>query len=524
MKVDRIHPLRTLIMATFLLGLLACDNPIRVDITLTPPCDQPQALSAVGTYRVTVDSLTDTQEQSYSSGETAKAVFAQLPFEEALTVTVEAWEGPNSDATMAAPPKAIGRTLPLNVTEESGQDALKINLITGQLNTFGTVTDSEGKCQSMSQTLGRHGHSASYVPELNKVLLLGGAVMDVATGAEQFLDDVELFDPASGTFEQLPAMPIPRAYHTATVLEDGRVFVAGGFVVVDNRLQAQGSWLLVDLTKSEDKMYTYGSLKQARAHHTATLLDTGLVVVLAGGCAGDGCTTTSVAPSDNFDPVDLAVSVEYFDVTNETSTEAQELQMDRAMHGASALAGQKVIFTGGIGIQGQAVCEIELYAHGTGQPTSTVATLSECPHQHVQVAINTTRVALIGGRANPQVGNASALSKVQFWNTTQGVETNNSLVSLTTARAGHAAYVLTDGSILVVGGVSDANGTVAERLVPLADGSGDFEVAPVSLPPAQSRELMGTTLLPNNQILITGGRTTQGTQQTVATAEMFFGN
>jgi len=56
----------------------------------------------------------------------------------------------------------------------------------------------------------------------------GGRLLDNSWHApEAILSSVEIYGPASGTWSTLPALPQARAYHTATLLPDGRVIVTG---------------------------------------------------------------------------------------------------------------------------------------------------------------------------------------------------------------------------------------------------------------------------------------------------------
>jgi hypothetical protein len=64
-----------------------------------------------------------------------------------------------------------------------------------------------------------------------RVLVTGGARLWGTSWDDPgaILSSVELYDPASDTWSALPPLQQARAEHTATLLPDGRVFVAGGW-------------------------------------------------------------------------------------------------------------------------------------------------------------------------------------------------------------------------------------------------------------------------------------------------------
>src|SRR6266536_2532792 len=114
----------------------------------------------------------------------------------------------------------------------------------------------------------RHSHTATLLPN-GKVLVAGGF------NSSGILASAELYDPASGTWTATGSLGTPRRSHTATLLPNGKVLVAGGLstsVVASAELYdpASGTWTAT------------GSLGTARFSHTATLLPNGKVL-LAGG-------------------------------------------------------------------------------------------------------------------------------------------------------------------------------------------------------------------------------------------------
>src|SRR5262245_54998021 len=64
-------------------------------------------------------------------------------------------------------------------------------------------------------------HTATLLPD-GKVLIAGGSNRDVV------LASAELFDPVTGSFSEAGAMTTPRAGHEATLLNNGKVLITGG--------------------------------------------------------------------------------------------------------------------------------------------------------------------------------------------------------------------------------------------------------------------------------------------------------
>jgi N-acetylneuraminic acid mutarotase len=118
-----------------------------------------------------------------------------------------------------------------------------------------------------------------------RVLLIGGAL---APGADRVLNSVELYDPASDTWQQAASMAQARWDHTATLLPDGRVLVTGGAQVWDWTSWDQPGVILssVEIYDPVNDTWSAGpQLQQARVGHTATLLPDGRVFVAGGRAA-----------------------------------------------------------------------------------------------------------------------------------------------------------------------------------------------------------------------------------------------
>ncbi len=72
----------------------------------------------------------------------------------------------------------------------------------------------------------REGHTATLL-ENGQVLAVGGD-WESTPDSEAVLSSAELYDPSTGTWFDAASMAEPRSDHTATLLTDGRVLVAGG--------------------------------------------------------------------------------------------------------------------------------------------------------------------------------------------------------------------------------------------------------------------------------------------------------
>src|SRR5215472_13497923 len=116
----------------------------------------------------------------------------------------------------------------------------------------------------------RANHTATLLPN-GQVLVAGGE-----NGAGLFLASAELYNPSTGQWTVTGSMSTPRIGHQATLLPNGQVLVSGG----NNTSGALASAELFN--PSTGRWTTTGSMTIPRAMHGATLLLNGQVLVAAG--------------------------------------------------------------------------------------------------------------------------------------------------------------------------------------------------------------------------------------------------
>jgi hypothetical protein len=149
---------------------------------------------------------------------------------------------------------------------------------------------------SMSEARGLH---TATLLSTGKVLIVGGG--NTGGGRPPFAGDgsatAEVYDPATGTFTPTANMSTARIGHTATLLLDGKVLVAGGITSGSSGSPLATAELYNPLTGTFTVVAT---MTATRAGHTATLLRDGKVLISGGftdatlGAAGVGTDTAEI--------------------------------------------------------------------------------------------------------------------------------------------------------------------------------------------------------------------------------------
>jgi hypothetical protein len=178
-----------------------------------------------------------------------------------------------------------------------GTDPAAPILVSGGRNEVGAVAEAElfrplaGGFEALPTALteARWGHRAVALPD-RSVLIIGGYVADgVTTGS------IELFDASVASYQGVLANLTDRAGRvgmSATPLPDGRVLLAGGLDATGNPTDAVFIARL-DIQTGEFSVLQATSMDVARVDHSAVLLCDGTVLI-AGGADG--------APAERYNP------------------------------------------------------------------------------------------------------------------------------------------------------------------------------------------------------------------------------
>jgi hypothetical protein len=311
------------------------------------------------------------------------------------------------------------------------------------------------------------------------VRLNDGRVLAVG-GFNKYTD---LYNPATGTWAATGDLnSVSRRHHTATLLLDGRVLIAGGeeeqpTTSVEVYEPSTGNWKLA------------ASMLVPRVRHTATMLGDGKVLVV-GGFSGSGCTPTA----------------ELYDPVRNGWSSTSGLIRPRCAHTATLLADGRVLVAGGQDSASQELSTTEVYDPRSGT-WSIVGDLALPRSSHTATLLKDGRVLVTGGGTDPKVSTSAELY-------TPSTRTWSSTGSLSRPRRYHSALLVEGGNVIVLGGYHEYAGILREIEVYIPE-AGVWSTTSSMI---MDRYYAATALLKDGRILIVGG-ISNGDQ---SSAELYF--
>jgi len=321
----------------------------------------------------------------------------------------------------------------------------------------------------------RHSHTATQLLS-GKILIAGG--ID-SSGA---LSSAEIYDPSNQIFAPAATMTSERWLHTATLLNDGTVLLAGGSSL-SNQITLDSAEIYNPATGTLTLLSS--TLNTARVGHTATLLDSGQVLIVGG-----------------YDPeIGLIADAELYDPPTQTFIDLGDTNAPRYGHTATMLQNGQVLIAGGETdpTPSGAYNTAEIFDPVSQTFTPVPVPMTATREGHAAVLLNNGQVLITGG----DIPGTGSLNTAEIYDPTSNTFTAVTS-TMTVPRISHAMRLLNGGEILINGGATDSPGSgTALNTAEFYDPTSQTFTIVGNM--TSIREHQTTSLLNDGTVLVTGG-------------------
>jgi len=255
-----------------------------------------------------------------------------------------------------------------------------------------------------SMAMARQFHTATLLTN-GKVLMAGG-ISNNGNPSPPVTATAELYNPSTGTFTSTGSMSVSRLYHTATLLCSGRVLITGGDTTTASGVGTEASSSAEIYDPATGAFTPTGNMVNGRNNHTATLLPD-CKVLIAGGSAPS-------APGGPDNPVGL--TAELYDPSTGTFTSTGSMTTGRWYHTATSLLDGRVLVAGGFSPQAPDTFTntAEIYDPSSGSFTSAGNMVNERT-RHIAALLANGQVLVAGGDAINSSSSDASLDQAELF-------------------------------------------------------------------------------------------------------------
>ncbi|HET8925758.1 MAG TPA: kelch repeat-containing protein [Candidatus Acidoferrum sp.] len=383
--------------------------------------------------------------------------------------------------TLSAVTDASGNATFSNLSIDRGQFGYTLLASAGSASAVSSPFNVQGFCNSANLLTQREFHTQILLGT-GKVLIAGG--IDNLNNA---VNTAELYDPATGTTSSTGNPPMGNLFdtngrfgHISVLLPNGMVLLAGGSDNVTNVLFTAELYDPATGTFSST-----GSMAHPRYLAEAVLLADGRVLVAGGNTSSIGTNTAEI-----------------YDPATGQWTPTGNMTQGRIRHRMTLLPNGRVLVTGGRDAPANffGLSSAELFDpfanQGVGAFTA-IGNMNSVRFVHGQSLLSNGTVLVAGGFDNT----FASVTSAEIFDPATNLFTLTGNMNI--ARSRLSSTLIPDGSVLETGGIDSVNGFTApapaELYLPTA---GSFALTGSM---TTGRELAGATLLPNGNVLVSGG-------------------
>lgn len=516
--------------------LSACSEPIVIEINIVEPCNQ-KPLMQIDYLRFIPKGQDIDSDDLTSVYPVAKPFATPIPMPLApdfqLLVT-------GHRETYSNPTAGIGISETTDLLDSAG--SVSITVPFALIDEFYKTTDlaNPEKCTELNHP--RMGATATFLPQENKVLIVGG--MALGQAAPRYRRAIEMFDPRTGTFTEVGELKLElaRAYHTASLLPDGGVLIAGGISEQNVSTASLRTAFIISQRDSSDRVKVSNTInmRKPRSGHRAVTIAGGRIVFIGGRQLSEAAALaedhTYLADLEIFDPKDK----QFISPADPLTGNLVEMSTARYGHSAVVLAtGNEIMIAGGFNKFGpQASIDI-VHVSGTEITVTATATTKFSPIFHAATLVADGTVLFSGGyeeildadaQGRADVTSVGRTTKnVAMWSYQEEFSGGPKHLTLLcvdemTRERGHHTASIAGRRAVFIGGhdLIGVSSDTAEIVYLGGDQGGKcFVQAPKIMTMTDDRARHTVTALPSGEFLILGGLTQDAAvSQSITSAEI----